>query len=169
MKKIMMLALLSLALSEGTTVPGILRLHVVANSNTEADQAVKLEVRDTIIEYMSEMRQFNSEQQAEEYVNEHLDDVESIAEQKLDEAGYEYGAKAQTGIFAFPEKQYGNTTLPAGDYHALRVTLGDGAGENWWCVLFPPLCYVEGEQVQEDWTQEYGIEYKSLIGEYFGN
>lgn len=165
MKKYMMLAMLTLALAEGIGVPDILRLHVVANSNTDADQHVKLMVRDAIIEYMDEARDFETEQQMEQYVKEHLKDIERVAEQTLREAGMQYGAAAHIGIYEFPEKKYGDTVLPAGDYNALRVELGEGSGENWFCVLFPPLCYVETQQIVHNWNQEDGIQYRSLIGE----
>lgn len=165
MRKIMLMAILSLAIAESAGVPGIMRLHVVANSDAKADQQVKIEVRDAVLEYLSEMDSFESEQQAEEYVSRHLEDIEKVAAEVLASAGKSYGAKASTGVYDFPEKQYGETTLPQGKYHALRITLGDGGGANWFCVLYPPLCYLETESTGE-WKQSDGIEYKSLIGEY---
>lgn len=168
MKKIVLMAILALAMAESTGIPGIMRLHVVANSDSASDQQVKLEVRDAVLDYLSDMEDFESERQAEAYVAERLDDIEKVAKSCLEAAGKGYGAKASTGVYEFPEKQYGETLLPSGSYHALRITLGDGGGNNWFCVLYPPLCYLETESTSSEWKQSDGIEYKSLIGEYLG-
>lgn len=166
MRKIVLMAMLSLAITEYVGIPGIMRLHVVANSDSRQDQQIKLQVRDAVLDYLSDMEGFDDEQHAEAYVAEHLDDIEQVAEECLAAGGKSYGAKANTGVYDFPEKQYGDTVLPQGSYHALRITLGDGGGANWFCVLYPPLCYLEVQPTSEEWTQSDGIEYKSLIGEY---
>lgn len=122
----------------------ILRLHVVANSDSEEDQAVKKEIRDDILVYMKDnMKNESSLAEAKSFINEHLGEIEKIAQSKLNQKGLPYGARAVLGDFNFPTKVYGDVAIPAGNYQALRVVLGEGSGANWWCVLFPPLCFVD--------------------------
>jgi len=122
----------------------ILRLHVVANSDREEDQAVKKEIRDDILVYMKEnMGKNSSLQDAKNFVNENIDEIEKIAQNKINQKGLPYGVRAVLGDYSFPTKVYGDIALPSGNYQALRVVLGDGSGANWWCVLFPPLCFVD--------------------------
>lgn len=165
MKRLVLMAMLAMALSEGT---GILRFHVVANSDSVADQQVKLQVRDAVIDYLSGLDDCKTEAEAEAYVNDRLEEIEKVADRELSKSGMKYSSKAQTGVYDFPEKTYGDTTLPEGEYSALRITLGDGDGQNWFCVLYPPLCYIELDQTTPSWQQSDGIQYKSLIGEYLG-
>lgn len=118
-----------------------IRLHVIANSDTDADQAAKHRVRDAVLTRYGDI--FAGERDigsAERTVETNLDAINDIAEDTLSENGMAYGAHTEYGVFSFPTRQYGDCVLPAGEYHALRVVLGDGAGANWWCVLFPPLC-----------------------------
>ncbi len=118
---------------------GILRLHVIANSDGSADQRVKLLVRDAILEAMpagesaAETRAHLLSQGAA---------LLETAERVLRENGFSYGAQLMLGRFSFPDRSYGDAFFPAGEYEALRVVLGSGGGQNWWCVLFPPLCIV---------------------------
>ena len=119
----------------------IVRLHVVANSDSEIDQSVKLSVRDAILKEM------NQEQKGKDLalfsIEENEENLISAAENVLKENGCTYGCTLETGRFSFPVKSYENITLPAGKYDAVRVVLGEGQGENWWCVMFPPLCFSE--------------------------
>ncbi len=127
---------------------GIVRLHIIANSNSEEDQAVKLKVRDEIIKYAKGYDDIDIE-----FVNEHKEEIEAIADRVLSENGFSYKSCAQTGKFNFPTKTYENITLPKGEYDAVKVVLGEGCGENWWCVMFPPLCFTEsakGELAEEN-------------------
>ena len=120
--------------------PEVLRLHILANSDSAEDQRVKLLVRDALVK---EFAPAGSLEEAEEVL---LDDGGGVLEtvnRVLKEQGCGYGAQLRLGVMGFPEKQYGNTTYPAGKYEALRVELGNAAGQNWWCVLFPPLCLVD--------------------------
>ena len=121
----------------------LVRLHIVANSDSAQDQQVKLKVRDAVIEAMSEkFSNTTSPEEAERIVSENIPTIRQIANRVLKEEGFDYRATAQLGNFEFPVKQYANLTLPAGRYDALRIVLGEGGGHNWWCVMFPPLCFV---------------------------
>ena len=122
----------------------LIRLHVIANSDTDNDQAVKHKVRDEILKYMSaQAKKFESTDEAETFICSNLDVFQKIAEDTLMANGYHYEAKAYFGKYPFPTKVYGDVTLPAGEYQSLRVVLGNGSGANWWCVMFPPLCFVD--------------------------
>ena len=119
----------------------IVRLHVVANSNSEVDQAVKLSVRDAILKTASGKN--GGKDITLLSVEENREELLSAADKVLKENGCTYGCVLETGRFSFPVKSYENITLPAGKYDAVRVVLGEGQGENWWCVMFPPLCFSE--------------------------
>ncbi len=129
---------------------GIVRLHVLANSDTVEDQALKLKVRDAVIEYMEKQDDLNSAGEAREYLRENLNRLEKIAEGVIASEGYDYSARADLGVRYIPEKAYGGITFPAGNYEALNITIGRGEGENWWCVLFPPLCLLEEGTATDD-------------------
>lgn len=136
------------AYSYATTVSNelsdnIFRLHILANSDSDEDQALKLKVRDAIIEYMKTLtNDLSDKQSAMAIANEHLDNFKQIAEQVIQENGYDYSVDLEIGNFYFPTKYYGNLSLPAGNYDALRIKIGKAEGQNWWCSLFPPLCFV---------------------------
>jgi stage II sporulation protein R len=123
---------------------GIIRLHVKANSDTEEDQALKLKVRDRILKETAPL--FEKSESIEEtraIVKENLDNIKSIAEKVIKEEGKDYPVEVYFGMENFPTRKYGEIVLPAGEYEALLVTIGEGKGQNWWCVMFPPLCFVE--------------------------
>jgi len=122
---------------------GILRLHVIANSNTIGDQALKMKVRDAVIAYMNDQKDLSTVDETRRHLDDNLKRFEAIAEGVIAAEGYDYTAKADLGIRYIPEKTYGDITFPAGNYEALNITIGEGKGENWWCVLFPPLCLLE--------------------------
>ena len=122
---------------------GIFRLHIIANSNSVEDQAAKLIVRDAVIAYERDME---NAQSAEAVKNELMQDGSGImeaVEDALRRCGMEYGAELHIGSYHFPNREYGNAFYPEGEYEALRIILGEGKGENWWCVMFPPLCILE--------------------------
>lgn len=124
----------------------VLRLHVIANSNTSEDQALKLKVRDTVGITVSTLTEgADNAEQTEEIVKNHIDDIKKAAEDRISDEGYNYTVEIKTGEFYFPTKYYANGALPAGNYEAVRVIIGEGKGENWWCVLFPPLCFSNGK------------------------
>lgn len=122
----------------------LLRFHVIANSDTEADQALKRDVRDRIlVEFGDMLATADSFAKSKELVARNLSRIEAVARDEVRQQGFDYPVKAMLGRFEFPIKSYGNMTLPAGNYEALRVVIGSGKGQNWWCVLFPPLCFVD--------------------------
>lgn len=119
----------------------VVRLHVVANSNGAEDQAVKLLVRDAVLEEAARWYQgAGSMEEASSQLCTHLQSIAGAARQVLGEQGVGYSATAQMTEMYFPTRDYGDFCLPAGRYRTLRVTLGEGAGKNWWCVVFPSLC-----------------------------
>ena len=143
-------------ISEGLS-ENIFRLHILANSDSEKDQTLKLKVRDTILEYMKTLTNDMSDKQAViELSRRHLQDFEKIAEDVIHENGYDYSVNIEIGNFYFPTKYYGNISLPAGNYDALKIEIGEADGQNWWCSLFPPLCFVS---VSSGVVDEEGEEY----------
>ena len=121
----------------------VFRLHVIANSDSEDDQNLKYKVRDNLIKYMNTLcNNVSSKENAMEIANEHLSEFIEIAQNTVYENGYDYNVTAEIGNFSFPKKYYGDISLPEGMYDALRVKIGDANGQNWWCVMFPPLCFV---------------------------
>lgn len=126
------------------TPDNLIRLHIIANSDDPADQAVKREVRDRLLADLTpRLAGVEDLEEAREMVRASLKELAGTAGQVLAKAGFPYGARAELGYFTFPTRAYGDLVLPAGRYEAVRVVLGQGAGENWWCVLFPPLCFVD--------------------------
>lgn len=122
----------------------LFRLHVIANSNSKEDQNLKYLVRDELISYMNTLcANVSSKEEAITIANDHIDDFQKIANEVISKNGFNYSAKVQIGNFAFPTKTYGDISLPAGYYDALKVELGDAKGKNWWCVMFPSLCFVD--------------------------
>ena len=122
----------------------VFRLHVVANSDSKEDQELKLKVRDELLSYMNIIsKDSKNKQEAMQIANEHKEEFIQIAEKVVRENGYDYIVKVQIGKSDFPTKYYGDITLPAGTYDALKVQIGDAKGQNWWCVMFPPLCFVD--------------------------
>lgn len=124
----------------------VLRFHVLANSDSQLDQQVKLKVRDGILAWLegelTEEEQDNL-QLMETKVEMLLPEIEAEADRILRENGFSYGANVNLGVSRFPDRTYGNCTFPAGRYRALRITLGEGEGHNWWCILFPKLCFLD--------------------------
>ena len=121
----------------------VFRLHIIANSDSSADQELKFKVRDKIIEYMNTLTSSSSDKKdVISIVNNHLDSFKEIALNTIKENGYNYDVNIKIGNFHFPTKSYGDISFPAGNYDALKIEIGDAIGQNWWCVLFPPLCFV---------------------------
>lgn len=125
----------------------VFRLHIIANSDSSADQELKLKVRDNIIEYMNTLTSSSSDKKdVISMVNYHLDSFKEIALNTIKENGYNYDVNIEIGNFHFPTKSYGDISFPAGNYDALKIEIGDAIGQNWWCVLFPPLCFVNSSK-----------------------
>lgn len=147
----------------------IFRLHVIANSDSKEDQNLKYIVRDKLIEYMNSISlDAKNKEEAMQIAKEHINDFEKVAKQTIIDNGYNYDVEVEIGNFSFPTKTYGDISIPAGLYDALRVKIGEAKGQNWWCVMFPPLCFVnvssgivpdESKKVLEDELseEEYSI------------
>ena len=130
--------------TEAALSENFIRLHVLANSDEKSDQELKLCVRDRIIEETKEIFDENTDfSSAKSDINENLEKIKAIAEDEISENGYDYPVKVTLGMSDFPTKEYGELVLPKGKYEALRVEIGKAEGQNWWCVLFPPLCFVD--------------------------
>lgn len=122
----------------------LIRFHVIANSDSEMDQALKRKIRDRVVQQMTpEFAKAKNLTEARAVAEEHLAEIQAIAAKEVKAWGKSYPVKVQLGRFDFPVKSYGDLTLPAGNYEAVRVVIGQGQGANWWCVLFPPLCFVD--------------------------
>lgn len=153
----------------------LVRLHVIAVSDDEYEQALKLRVRDGVLSYISpKLRDVKSAQQAQEIIKNELDGIKAAAESSAEGRSVEVTLSQEY----YPTRNYEKFSLPAGKYQSLRVILGEGEGHNWWCVVFPPLCISAAEQEQavesmsEDMrgivTEEDGYEYKFRILELWG-
>lgn len=172
-----------------------IRFHVVANSDSEEDQALKLKVRDGVLakinnelvrETMAEelvafqtsgaavMSRTSEEgspvrvsldlEKSRKYIRDNLSEIEAAAEHIIRENGYQYPVKAELGVKWIPRKSYGDVVFPSGNYEALNIIIGEGNGENWWCVLFPPLCLIGAESDEEDELAEDVQEiYKEIL------
>ena len=126
----------------------VVRLHVLANSDSAEDQALKLRVRDRVMERTTQWLQSAADRaEAEGLLRGGLLELEGIAAREIAEAGYDYPVTAQVADTTFPTKEYDGFALPAGEYLALRIVIGEGAGQNWWCVVFPPLCTTAASDV----------------------
>ena len=122
----------------------VFRLHVIANSDSAEDQNLKYLVRDALIDYMNSVyKNSNSKDEAISIAYQHKSDFYKIAKKVINDNGYDYNVNISIGNFAFPTKNYGDISLPAGYYDALKVEIGNASGQNWWCVMFPPLCFVD--------------------------
>ena len=147
----------------------IIRFHVVANSDSTEDQLLKESVRDAIIEYMRPLvKNSTSIEETKKILKRSIPHLKKIAEKVIDKHGEKYEIYVALDKANFPTKEYGDVVLPAGEYEACRVVIGEGKGKNWWCVMYPPLCYLdvstgvvplEGkEQLQEELnSQQYKL------------
>ncbi len=119
-----------------------LRIHIRAHSNEESAQAIKYLVRDKVVDFLTPIvAECESKQNAVERIGAHLDGIESVATGVLKAHGLGYGARARVDKEQFPTRVYEGYTLPQGEYTALIIELGEGVGDNWWCVVYPPLCF----------------------------
>lgn len=122
----------------------LVRLHVVADSDDEEAQTLKLKVRDSVAAYTETLlADVDSAEESLTILKNNIENIESVAMKTIAEEGHNEPVEAFVGEFDFPIKSYGDITLPTGNYNALKVVIGSGSGQNWWCVLFPPLCFVD--------------------------
>lgn len=151
----------------------VLRFHVLANSDDEADQNLKLAVRDAVGSYMQKkLAGVDDLEECEQIVNGNLDEIQEVAAETIAQNGYDYDVTAELEYTSFPVKSYGSYTFPAGEYEALRVVIGEGKGHNWWCVMYPNMCFSgsmyevvdekAGEKLREVLTTE---EYEKVLAE----
>lgn len=157
----------------------VFRLHVIANSDSIEDQKLKYLVRDSILEYMKSLTDISqTKDEISKTISIHLKDFKQIAQETVYKNGFDYKVSVELGNFEFPTKTYGDVSFPAGLYDALRVKIGNADGQNWWCVMFPPLCFIdvssgvvpndskeilESELSQEEYTLVTGTETKTKI------
>jgi stage II sporulation protein R len=124
-----------------------IRLRILANSDAAGDQLVKRQIRDSVVEqinqWVSGLEDPQSLEQARALIRDHLPELNELVAAELGQRGIEYSYKVELGTVPFPTKMYGGRVYPAGEYEAVRITLGAGKGQNWWCVLFPPLCFID--------------------------
>ena len=122
----------------------VFRLHVIANSDSSEDQSLKLKVRDNLLEYMNSISsECKTKTEAIKLAEENIDIFKQIAQKTVIENGYNYPINISIGNFYFPTKFYGDISLPSGYYDALKVEMGEAKGKNWWCVMFPSLCFID--------------------------
>ncbi len=122
----------------------VFRLHIIANSDSDEDQALKYKVRNNIISYMNKLcENSSSKEETIEIVKNHINDFKQIADKTIADNNFEYTSTVEIGNYKFPTKYYGDIALPSGNYDALEIKLGNSSGKNWWCVLYPSLCFVD--------------------------
>ena len=130
----------------------LIRLHVIANSDSDADQALKLKVRDAVTgELEAMLKSSGSRDEAEETLNANLQLISGLCEDTIRREGYDYCVSVTLGVENYPTRVYDTFSLPAGEYLSLKITIGSGEGKNWWCVVFPPVCYTAA--TKEDLTE----------------
>ncbi|MGL4849230.1 MAG: stage II sporulation protein R [Clostridium sp.] len=167
----------------------LIRFHVLANSDSKEDQELKMKVKNEVIKYMEPLlKKSESLDMTRELLNENKEKIMGIAKEVIKKEGYDYSVKIEFKRENFPEKVYGNIILPQGEYEAFRILIGEHKGENWWCVMFPPLCFTdvtkgevsyeeteekmketlgEGVAYEEEEEVEYGIKLFEILGDIF--
>lgn len=141
-----------------------LRLHIIANSDSDFDQELKLKVRDRVLEYTGELfAEVSGKTEAEALAKYSADEIKSVAEEVIAENGADYSVSVEITNIWFETRSYDGFTLPAGDYDAVRIIIGAGEGHNWWCVMYPPLCLPGAENA----LQKYGENAKFVTGDEF--
>lgn len=145
-----------------------IRFRVIANSNSINDQNIKQKVKANLERtIIKKMENVEDVKKAEKILNSSLSELETVVKTTLEDNNYDLKYKVNFGYNYFPEKKYKGVTYKEGNYKSLVVTLGNGQGDNWWCVLFPPLCLVEAEETEETEKIEYRFFIKELIDKYF--
>lgn len=140
----------------------VIRFHVIANSDSDEDQKLKLKVRDVVINYLYlYMKDVKNLDESRKIIKEKNDEVIKLVNKVIKQNGYNYSVESRLSRENFPEKEYGNIIFPQGNYEAYRIIIGDGEGHNWWCVMFPPLCFADEtkENVKSEQNTEKLNEY----------
>ncbi len=158
----------------------VFRLHILANSDAESDQSLKLKVRDKVLKYTESLyKNASNLQDAEQLTKENLQEIANVAQKEVYDNGFSYQVRAEVKKIHFDTRYYENVTMPSGNYEALRITIGEGKGHNWWCVMYPSLCVgaaANYEELKDKTTDDeyrimtdggYNVQFK--IVEYFQN
>ena len=154
-------------LYEDSFKDSIIRFHIVANSDKEEDQQLKLKIRDEILrETQAKFENSKSLDETRHIIKANLDNIKSLAEKVIEEEGKDFPVEVYLGTINFPTRKYGDIVFPAGEYEALQVTIGEGKGKNWWCVMFPPLCFVDETYSIVDEDSEEKLKYLLTEEEY---
>ena len=132
------------------------RLHVLANSDSDTDQSLKLKVRDAVLEMVSQM-DVDSKDEAVKAIENNKEKIEALATSVIQREGFEYTAKVEVGKEIYPTRYYEDFALPAGEYTSVKIIIGEGSGQNWWCVLYPPLCTTAAVAYDEEYCIEVGL------------
>ena len=150
----------------------VFRLHVIANSDSDVDQNLKYVVRDKLLKYMDELCvNCSTKEEAISIAQQNIENFKQIASDTIKNEGFDYSVNVRIGNFEFPTKHYGDISLPAGYYDALRVEIGEAKGQNWWCVMFPPLCFTDvtsgvvPEESKEDLEETLTDEEFSIVSD----
>lgn len=148
-----------------------IRFHVLANSDTQADQNLKMKVKENVVNYIYEKTDdFKSVEETKDFIISHDEEIRNVAQTTIVSEGFDYKVTSAFGKQSFPDKTYGDVTFPKGTYTSYTLSIGTGKGHNWWCVLYPPLCFVDAstgivpdsskERLQESLTD---TEYNSIV------
>lgn len=169
----------------GALARNTIRFHVKANSDTPIDQTLKLKVKDAVVDYIyKETGDFASAKETSLFITQNNDKIKNIAQKIIDENGFSYTVSSRFGTDTFPTKTYGDIVYPAGQYTSYTLYIGSGEGHNWWCVLYPPLCFVDTstgvvpdsskERLKESMTDteyetivQYRFKYFTFLNEIF--
>ena len=132
----------------------LIRFHVIANSDDEGDQNLKIKVKNEVSDYLYPyLNKSASVDESRKIIQNNMEKVRNIAEDVIKNNNYDYSVKVELDRENFPEKSYGNIVLPQGNYEAFRIIIGDGYGKNWWCVMFPPLCFVDETKAEIEYEK----------------
>ncbi len=162
-----------------------IRFHVLANSDSATDQQLKMKVKENVVNYIYEKTgDFKTVEETKSFITSHDTEIKKIAQKTIEENGFHYTVSSSFGTQTFPVKNYGDVVFPAGDYTSYTISIGSGKGHNWWCVLYPPLCFVDAstgvvpdsskERLQESLTNQeyhsivkYRFKYLTFLNKYF--
>ena len=145
----------------------VLRLHIIANSDTDYDQQLKYAIRDRIVSETRELfADSNSLSETKQIANDNIEMFCSIVQLEIKQHGFDYNVSVSIGTQAFPATIYGNIMFPAGIYDSLIITIENGNGENWWCVIFPPLCFIDG--INMEFADNDTIQVRFRLADFLG-
>ena len=163
----LIIALISLVSIQNSLANKVLRLHVLANSNSTFDQELKLKVKDEVVNYLTPLFKNSSNlTETKKIISNNINSINNIAQSVVSKYS-NYKTNISLSTSSFPTKQYGNISFPAGDYEALKIVIGDGEGNNWWCVMFPPLCFTNSSAGEFDSLSEKKLKDSLSEEEYY--